>query len=494
MRAAPIVLSLSFLVSCMAKDAPLAESVDLAPASTIAEVGEVDEAMPVGDRFSTGEALDVVAAPGPGAIRGGGGVAGLLLGGDAGPADAMPKDRGGSVAVDAPSAESEKTADRVYMAKKTRSASAEMRRDPAPPPIAPVDRTPLKAGSTDDNADFGAFQEFLGRWTDRSGLDGRYQRVDVRDRAFVSVVDQAGLPLPGAEVTVGLGGTVLQRATTYGDGRAMILPQVSLGDAGPLPLSAELDVTVSWGGTSTAAPWFGTDELQVVVRSDGPATGVVPIDVAIVLDTTGSMADEIDRIKGTLLSTTEKIRSLGQEVDLRFGAVLYRDHGDAYVTRTTPFTGDVRAFDAELRGVQAGGGGDTPEALNEGLATAVDDLDWRSGAARVAFVIADAPPHMDYPQDVPYGTTAVSALEQGIRVHTVAASGLDEVGSLVFRQIAQATRGRFIFIEYGSVAASAERHGVADVQLQSNNLDAILFERIKAEVEGWRKPSLLSRR
>ena len=38
-------------------------------------------------------------------------------------------------------------------------------------------------------------------------------------------------------------------------------------------------------------------------------------------------------------------------------------------------------------------------------------MDWREGAARVAFVIADAPPHMDYQEDVSYGRAAAAAAQ-----------------------------------------------------------------------------------
>ena len=45
------------------------------------------------------------------------------------------------------------------------------------------------------------------------------------------------------------------------------------------------------------------------------------------------------------------------------------------------------------------GGGDGPESLNQGLAEAVGRADWREGAAKVMFLIADAQPHMDYDGD-----------------------------------------------------------------------------------------------
>src|SRR5690606_15270855 len=150
---------------------------------------------------------------------------------------------------------------------------------------------------------------------------------------------------------------------------------------------------------------------------------------------------EIDRIKTTLLGVTERLRSLEREFSLHYGAVLYRDVGDVYVTSRHPFTADIAAFDTALQAITADGGGDGPESLNQGLAVAVDAMEWRPGSARLVFLIADAPPHLDYENDVPYGDGALAALARGIKVHAVAASGLDAAGSVVFRQIAQLTRG-----------------------------------------------------
>jgi len=224
-----------------------------------------------------------------------------------------------------------------------------------------------------------------------------------------------------------------------------------------------------------------------VPRWDVPQS--VPLDVAFIIDATGSMSDEIRRIQETLVAVTSQLRA-SRPVDLRYGAVAYRDRGDAFVTKTHAFTNDVAEFESALRGLRAAGGGDTPESLNQALATAVGGLSWRSGAAAVAFLVADAPPHMDYQESVTYAHASVVALSRGIRIHTVAASGLDEMGTLVFRQIAQMTRGKFIFIEYGSLEATKASHKVTG-PVESNNLDAILLKEIEAEVGAWGVPDLV---
>ena len=343
-----------------------------------------------------------------------------------------------------------------------------------------VSHTPLRAGSTDDNADVDAFLAFLGTWTDRRDFAGRWAPMDVREGTAVRVVDAGGVPANGVSVRLERGGRTVSQGQTYGDGEVHVFPYLNHAEA-----EGELSVVVGEGPQATRLPWTGED-LAITLDSAQPALAAVPVDVAVVLDTTGSMADELDRIKGTLLKVTERLQELGRPVDLRLGGVLYRDRGDAYVTQPLPFTAEASSFAASVRAASAGGGGDGPESLNAALHSAVHDLSWRPGAARVAFLIADAPPHMDYAQDIPYSTSAQAALAGGIRVHTVAASGLDDVGSLVFRQVAQLTRGKFIFIEYGSMEVSAADHGVDGRQLPSNNLDDILYEQIRAEVQGFR--------
>jgi len=354
-------------------------------------------------------------------------------------------------------------------------------------PGGPARGAPMKAGSTDDNAAFDAFLTFLATWTDRAGMENRYQKLAVRDRRFIRVIDAKGKPVPAANVRV-LGPDrdgAIWTGTTYGDGRIPFYAGLAkTGNTGTAPSAVE----VSYGEHRGTSDWTGGDgELSIQLKDLNGIGGAIQLDVLFIIDTTGSMSDEIERVKNTLLRVTERLRALKTDFDLRYGAVLYRDIGDLYLTKTHPFTNEISAFDKALQAVGAGGGGDGPESVNQGLAEAVA-MDWRSGAAKVAFLIGDAPPHMDYQGDIPYGDSAVKAIGKGIRVHSVAASGLDPVGTLVFRQTAQLTRGKFIFIEYGSAEESAKSHGVTG-PVKSNNLDDIVFEQISDELTNWGKAS-----
>jgi hypothetical protein len=177
--------------------------------------------------------------------------------------------------------------------------------------------------------------------------------------------------------------------------------------------------------------------------------GNTPLDVLFLIDSTGSMSDEIEQLQSNILHISEQIAALPGAVDVRYGLVAYRDRGDEYVTRLHDFTPDVAAFQIDLNGLRAGGGGDTPESLNEGLRRALHDVTWRGeDAVKLVFLVADAAPHLDYPQDYDYAEEMVFAAQQGIKIHPIASSGLDETGEFIFRQIAQYTLGHFIFLTY----------------------------------------------
>ena len=173
-----------------------------------------------------------------------------------------------------------------------------------------------------------------------------------------------------------------------------------------------------------------------------------------VIDATGSMADEIEQLKANIVSISDQLSKLPTKPDVRFATTVFRDRGDAFVTRTFDFTSDVAAFQDALRAVQADGGGDTPEAVNAAVSDAIHKPAWRGGdTVSLAFVVGDAAPHLDYADDPDYAVEVFEAAKRGIKIEPIASSGLDDQGEFVFRQLAQLTGGRFSFLTYGAAGA-----------------------------------------
>jgi uncharacterized protein YegL len=169
------------------------------------------------------------------------------------------------------------------------------------------------------------------------------------------------------------------------------------------------------------------------------------IEVAFVLDTTGSMGGLIEGAKRKIWSIATAIADGNADADIRMGLVTYRDIGDDYVTKTYDLTTDIQDLYANLLAVKARGGGDWPESVNEALDVAVNKLQWTPGseARRIVFLVGDAPPHMDYAQDTKYPVTLSVAKQKDIVVNAVLAGSARDT-ERVWRDIAQNGNGRFI--------------------------------------------------
>ncbi|GAA4732758.1 hypothetical protein GCM10023328_10050 [Modestobacter marinus] len=119
------------------------------------------------------------------------------------------------------------------------------------------------------------------------------------------------------------------------------------------------------------------------------------VDVTFVVDTTGSMGDDIDAAQTSITAVTDAL--FGVAASPRVALVNYKDLGDPYQARVdAPFTADRAAFAAAVNTLGASGGGDYPESVYSGLMTSFG-LDWRPGALKLAIVIGDAPAHNPEP-------------------------------------------------------------------------------------------------
>ena len=334
-------------------------------------------------------------------------------------------------------------------------------------------RTALSAGEVNDNERWDEYLLYRNRYSGPSVHD-----VDVSERYVVTVTDSDGRPVHNARVRVSAGDVALFEGRTYANGQTLFFPLAFAGSEGAqsFTLSVEQDAVsqqfdFTRGGERN---WDVTLDLN-----QSPSGSGVPLDILFLLDATGSMDDEIAQIRDTLLSIASRISDLPSQPDLRLGLVAYRDRGDEFVTRVYDFEPDAERFLDTIRGVVAKGGGDIPESLNEALHVAVHEPGWRlEEAIRLVFLIADAPPHLDYPDDYSYADEMAEAHSRGIKIFSVASSGLDPQGEYIFRQIAQHTMGRFIFIVYG--AGGTTPHEVSRYTVE--RLDDLIVSLVEDEM------------
>jgi len=201
-------------------------------------------------------------------------------------------------------------------------------------------------------------------------------------------------------------------------------------------------------------PAFAEDkkEAKKAVKKQKPR-----IEVCFVLDTTGSMGGLIAGAKEKIWSMANEMISAKPTPEIRIGLIGYRDKTDAYITKVYPLSNDIDDIYAKLMAFQAQGGGDTPEAVNQALNEGVTKMDWSKSrdVLKVIFLVGDAPPHMDYKQDVKYPDSCKLAMKKDIIVNTIQCGTMAST-TPIWQEIARKAEGKFArILQGGGVIAIA---------------------------------------
>lgn len=179
--------------------------------------------------------------------------------------------------------------------------------------------------------------------------------------------------------------------------------------------------------------------------------GTAGVDVAFIVDTTGSMAGRI----GGAVTVADFVGTRIVNVRGRVALTEYRDAGDEFVAAVrVPLTTDIDSFRDGLGALSVDGGGDTPEALLAALMETFNTLDWRPGATKAAVVLTDAGYHdPDVSTGVTLSEVAARALEiDPVNVYPVVDSGL----SGFYGPLASSTSGQVVIDSGNTAEALAE--------------------------------------
>jgi hypothetical protein len=322
----------------------------------------------------------------------------------------------------------------------------------------------LKAGSVDDNAKFTDYLAYLKAYTGEA-----MRSLDVSERHVIRVVDSAGKAVANADVTVGLGAKVVFKGKSYANGELLFHPKAAEG----ADQAEGYTVTATRGELSQTGTFARDQEGAWKLQLAAPvAKGPVKLDVLFLID-------------ATVKTVSSRIQGLDTQPGVRYGLVAYRDQNEEYVTASADFTASVADFKASLDKVEASGGGDKPEDLESGLAKAVNGASWGADSVKLVFLVADAAPHIDYPQATPYTTSVKKAAEKGIKLFPIGCSSLEPEGEFAFRQLAQFTMGQYLFITRGGderTGGGGAASATVD-KFQEGRLDDIVVDLVKAELD-----------
>ena len=163
------------------------------------------------------------------------------------------------------------------------------------------------------------------------------------------------------------------------------------------------------------------------------------LDLVFVVDTTGSMSDDIDRVKNDMNNYVDKLEEIG--ADYRVAIVDYRDFPERASSYDYPynvaldFSSDRSAINSAIYGLSLGNGGDTPETIYSALIDGLDELSWRTGSGKAAIVMGDAPaldpePYTGYTLEIVKNKLLYNNIgATGVGGSTLASSAISRAGS-----------------------------------------------------------------
>jgi hypothetical protein len=159
-------------------------------------------------------------------------------------------------------------------------------------------------------------------------------------------------------------------------------------------LSAKLNY--AYLSNKTVPIRLGLDNATFVSGGSGTA------DIVFLIDSTGSMYDEIQDVKNIIINFTKVLEA--SSIDWRLGLVEFKDYlsdpcgwsGDfpykIHNFSGSNFTTNATLFRNRVNTIIASGGNDLPEshlrAINESL-----NLNWRTNTKKYEILLTDAPPH-----------------------------------------------------------------------------------------------------
>ena len=261
-----------------------------------------------------------------------------------------------------------------------------------------------------------------------------------RNRYVVQLTNTQGYPIADRSVSLtDKKGNTLFQARTDNTGKA------ELWD-GLFETNKTTAAFVQIDGQQYPAQRFDTEGL-IRISINEPCEAPEVADVFFIFDATGSMGDELRYLQAEMQDVISRSQSAVEGLHIRTGALVYRDHTDAYLTRISRLSDSIQPTQQFISAQSAAGGGDYEEAVPEAVMAAVNAAGWSPSArARIAFLILDAPCHNDEKTLKLLHEQALNAAASGIRIVPIVCSGLRESGELLMRSLALITNGSSFFL------------------------------------------------
>jgi len=269
-----------------------------------------------------------------------------------------------------------------------------------------------------------------------------------KERYVVQAVTDDGFPVVDAKVSLNVGDKTVWTTKTDNTGKAELWNVLFNNEKQAKKKVGTVDASIVYKGIKNHLSQLKQFKDGInIIKFNQDCHYSKNVDIAFVVDATGSMGDEIDYLKVELLDVIKRVQTKFKDLNIRLGNVFYRDRNEEYLTKNSPLTEDIKESIQFIKDQKAHGGGDFLEAVDAGLEEAVDQLQWSNEAvARILFLVLDAPPHQNDEVNKKLQSTITKAANKGIRIVPVVGSGIDKSTEYLLRSYALATNGHYLFL------------------------------------------------
>lgn len=334
----------------------------------------------------------------------------------------------------------------------------------------------LTAGDIDDALNLRAFASYQRQ----AGRALKLPGTNIRKPALAQVVTPQGQPAPGVRVTLRKPGARTPFYDGYSgvDGMVTVFP-AAFGQGAPDKVEMRV---IADGAEPQSVTLHTGSRVKVAAHTDGDWQPDF-LDLAFVVDTTGSMEDELAWLTKELKSIVRKAKRAAPGVDIRYGLVVYKAKDDVYSVHNFGFTKSPDVFRRWIGGEGAFGGAGSAEYVARALKSGVE-MDWRRGKGeRLLFQIGDEPPERNMTKT--YLTAAAEASRKGIQVFNLAASGVDPELEFLMRQGALVSNGRYLFLTDDSGVGFGHAEPTISCY-QVSRLNDLMVRVLRSELSGQR--------
>ena len=210
-----------------------------------------------------------------------------------------------------------------------------------------------------------------------------------------------------------------------------------------LPVEPVFPYIIEYNNESYKLEEYSSETIELTTSTSPQEISNYNLDLMFVVDTTGSMGDELNYLKEEIKDVIERIDT---DQKIRLSLLFYRDEGDQYVTNFFDFTTNINEQINNINLQKSSGGGDFEEAVDVALNLGITQGSWNDYSNKILIHVLDAPPHSTKQNLNLFANSLLTAAQKGIRIIPVASSGINKWTEFLLRTEALITGGTYTYI------------------------------------------------